>query len=116
VIEKGKLPSNHSSLSVGLDSVVLGTVNGSDIAFLQYTSGSTSEPKGVMITHDNLTHNMALISKAIGSNTETVNISWLPQYHDVRIFGLAIQLIFFEKEINYYYYLFFIDGINWCEP
>jgi acyl-CoA synthetase (AMP-forming)/AMP-acid ligase II len=58
-----------------------------DIAFLQYTSGSTSEPKGVMISHGNLAHNLTLIIKELKADTNTVNVSWLPQYHDMGLIG-----------------------------
>jgi acyl-CoA synthetase (AMP-forming)/AMP-acid ligase II len=58
-----------------------------DIAFLQYTSGSTSEPKGVMISHGNLGHNLTLIVKELKANKATVNVSWLPQYHDMGLIG-----------------------------
>jgi len=47
-------------------------VAASDLAFLQYTSGSTSEPKGVMISHANLAHNLACIIDELGASTETV--------------------------------------------
>jgi acyl-CoA synthetase (AMP-forming)/AMP-acid ligase II len=57
--------------------------NGEEVAFLQYTSGSTSEPKGVMISHFNLAHNETLIQTALQTNTDTINVSWLPQFHDV---------------------------------
>lgn len=57
------------------------------IAFLQYTSGSTSDPKGVMITHQNLVHNLSLIITELKANTQTINISWLPQYHDMGLIG-----------------------------
>lgn len=50
------------------------------VAFLQFTSGSTSEPKGVMITHNNLAHNLSLIVHELGATTDTVVVSWLPQY------------------------------------
>lgn len=56
---------------------------GDEVAFLQYTSGSTSEPKGVMISHSNLAHNESLIQAALQTDSLTVNVSWLPQYHDV---------------------------------
>jgi acyl-CoA synthetase (AMP-forming)/AMP-acid ligase II len=58
-----------------------------DIAFLQYTSGSTSDPKGVMISHKNLGHNLTLIIRELKAGTSTVNVSWLPQYHDMGLIG-----------------------------
>ena len=45
----------------------------------QYTSGSTSEPKGVMITHANLAHNLHTITTALAAVDDTVVVSWLPQ-------------------------------------
>jgi long-subunit acyl-CoA synthetase (AMP-forming) len=51
----------------------------SDTAFLQYTSGSTSEPKGVMITHGNLAHNLTIITRELKAKDDTVVVSWLPQ-------------------------------------
>lgn len=57
------------------------------IAFLQYTSGSTSEPKGVMISHQNLQHNLTMIIRELKANQSTVNVSWLPQYHDMGLIG-----------------------------
>jgi acyl-CoA synthetase (AMP-forming)/AMP-acid ligase II len=58
-----------------------------NICFLQYTSGSTSEPKGVMISHGNLSHNLTIILKDLGADQGTVNLSWLPQYHDMGLIG-----------------------------
>jgi acyl-CoA synthetase (AMP-forming)/AMP-acid ligase II len=57
--------------------------SGDDIAFLQYTSGSTSDPKGVMVTHANLLHNCAALHGGIVSTEETLQVSWLPPYHDM---------------------------------
>ncbi len=57
------------------------------IAFLQYTSGSTSEPKGVMISHGNLGHNLHLIIDELKADQKTVNVAWLPQYHDMGLIG-----------------------------
>ena len=64
------------------------------VAFLQYTSGSTSEPKGVMITHGNLAHNLTLIVRELKANTSTVNVSWLPQYHDMGLIGSYLGVIY----------------------
>jgi len=66
-----------------------------EIAFLQYTSGSTSDPKGVMVTHNNIIHNLEIISKNDGLNEKTVIVSWLPIYHDMGLISgilLAIKL------------------------
>ncbi|HEX9336404.1 MAG TPA: AMP-binding protein, partial [Pseudonocardiaceae bacterium] len=58
-----------------------------DIAFLQYTSGSTSEPKGVMVTHANIVHNQAEIHRALGTTSESNGLGWLPHYHDMGLIG-----------------------------
>ncbi len=54
----------------------------SDILFLQYTSGSTSDPKGVMVTHGNVLHNCATVFEHV-----PIGVSWLPQYHDMGLIG-----------------------------
>jgi 1-acyl-sn-glycerol-3-phosphate acyltransferase len=58
-----------------------------DIAFLQYTSGSTGEPKGVILTHANLLANIRSIVAALEVTSRDVAISWLPLYHDMGLIG-----------------------------
>ncbi|XP_059665191.1 uncharacterized protein LOC132311333 [Cornus florida] len=58
-----------------------------DLCFLQFTSGSTGDAKGVMITHGNLIHNVKLMRKRYKSTSKTVLVSWLPQYHDMGLIG-----------------------------
>eukprot|EP00903_Cladosiphon_okamuranus_P012305 g11537.t1 len=65
-----------------------------DVAFLQYTSGSTSEPKGVMITHTNLADNLKLIVTGLSAADDTVVVGWLPQYHDMGLIGSVLALLF----------------------
>jgi fatty-acyl-CoA synthase len=59
----------------------------SDLAFLQYTSGSTGEPKGVMLTHDNLLANIRASVDALEIDSSDVAVSWLPLYHDMGLIG-----------------------------
>lgn len=66
----------------------------SDLAFLQYTSGSTSEPKGVMITHGNLGHNLTIITNELKAKDDTVVVSWLPQYHDMGLIGSYLGVLY----------------------
>ncbi|XP_050371520.1 uncharacterized protein LOC126789414 [Argentina anserina] len=58
-----------------------------DVCFLQFTSGSTGDAKGVMITHGGLIHNVKLMRKRYKSTSKTVLVSWLPQYHDMGLIG-----------------------------
>src|SRR5437016_5919648 len=64
------------------------------VALLQYTSGSTSRPRGVIITHGNLLHNSGLIQRGFGADTSSVGISWLPPYHDMGLIGGVLQPVF----------------------
>ncbi|MFF4349264.1 fatty acyl-AMP ligase [Streptomyces sp. NPDC001530] len=66
-------------------------VRGTDVAFLQYSSGSTSEPKGVMVTHANLAANQEAIRSAMKTPEGVVAGSWLPLYHDMGLIGMTLQ-------------------------
>lgn len=65
-----------------------------DLAFLQYTSGSTSDPKGVIVTHANLIANCSAIMGPHGldlNHVDDVGVSWLPLYHDMGLIGFVIS-------------------------
>lgn len=64
-----------------------------DIAFLQYTSGSTGDPKGVMVTHGNLAANCMQIRQAFAFAPEDVVVSWLPLHHDMGLIGSVVAVI-----------------------
>jgi len=66
---------------------------GSDVALLQYTSGSTGDPKGVTLTHANLLANMRAIAEALEMGPSDVGVSWLPLYHDMGLIGAWLTLL-----------------------
>ncbi len=66
---------------------------GSDLALLQYTSGSTGDPKGVTLTHANLLANMRAIAEAVQMGPNDVGVSWLPLYHDMGLIGAWLTLL-----------------------
>ncbi|AEA65922.1 fatty acyl-AMP ligase [Burkholderia gladioli] len=63
-------------------------------AYLQYTSGSTGSPKGVMISHSNLMHNSALIARRFGHDGGSRGTIWLPPYHDMGLIGGILQPLY----------------------
>ncbi|MFD9858986.1 aminotransferase class I/II-fold pyridoxal phosphate-dependent enzyme [Streptomyces alboflavus] len=62
-------------------------LSGDSLAFLQYTSGSTSAPKGVMVSHGNLLDNLAAIHRRLAHDADSQMVSWLPPYHDMGLIG-----------------------------
>ncbi|WP_437622069.1 AMP-binding protein [Sorangium sp. So ce1151] len=69
-------------------------IGAGDIAFLQYTSGSTAAPKGVMVGHDNLIANEVVIRHAFSMTDDDVVVSWLPLFHDMGLIGGLLQPLF----------------------
>src|SRR5918996_345808 len=63
-------------------------------AFLQYASGSTATPKGVIVRHGNLMHNEGLIQAAFGQTESSVIVGWLPLYHDMGLIGNVLQPLY----------------------
>jgi acyl-CoA synthetase (AMP-forming)/AMP-acid ligase II len=64
------------------------------LAFLQYTSGSTAVPKGVMVSHGNLLHNLASIYRCFEFHPNSAVMSWLPMYHDMGLIGGVLQPLY----------------------
>jgi 1-acyl-sn-glycerol-3-phosphate acyltransferase len=67
----------------------------SDPALIQYTSGSTGDPKGVLLTHANVLANIRAIGEAIAIGPEDVGVSWLPLYHDMGLIGSWLAALYF---------------------
>ncbi|RUT07252.1 hypothetical protein DSM106972_025130 [Dulcicalothrix desertica PCC 7102] len=64
------------------------------LAFLQYTSGSTGNPKGVMVTHANILHNEQMIATAFEHSEKTISVGWLPLFHDMGLIGNVLQPLY----------------------
>ncbi|OJT19749.1 peptide synthetase [Archangium sp. Cb G35] len=70
-------------------------LSGGLLAFLQYTSGSTGNPKGVMVTHANILHNEALITRCFGIDPAVSSgMGWLPMFHDMGLIGKVLQPLY----------------------
>jgi fatty-acyl-CoA synthase len=87
VVDITELDAGPAAAGAGEALAELPRVRPEDLAFLQYTSGSTGEPKGVMLTHANLLANIRAITRAVEVRADDVAVSWLPLYHDMGLIG-----------------------------
>lgn len=74
-------------------------VGADDTAFLQYTSGSTGAPKGVILSHRNLLSNLRSIDEVVDLESEDVVVSWLPLYHDMGLIGAWMGSLYFSMPL-----------------
>lgn len=73
-----------------------------DLAFLQFTSGSTSAPKGVMVTHGNLLANLdGIMNVGLEIDEDDVAVSWLPLYHDMGLIGFMLAPVWYAVPTTY---------------
>lgn len=86
-IESLRGVSTVSDMRGNTDSMPAVSRHSDDLAMLQYTSGSTGDPKGVMLTHANLLANIRAMGEAIDASSKDVFVSWLPLYHDLGLIG-----------------------------
>lgn len=70
-----------------------------DIAFLQYTSGSTGNPKGVVLTHANLLANIRAMGEAVQVSSTDIVVSWLPLYHDMGLIGAWMSSLYYAAQL-----------------
>jgi fatty-acyl-CoA synthase len=87
-------------LGSGEDTSIDVAVDPADLAFLQFTSGSTASPKGVMVTHANLAWNsQCFIKQGLGRDDSDVGVSWLPLFHDMGLIGFLIGPVFTDIQV-----------------
>jgi acyl-CoA synthetase (AMP-forming)/AMP-acid ligase II len=99
VIERFSAPQRHWIITeqvaaMNAASPRLPMLRPDDIAFLQYTSGSTSDPKGVMVTHRNLIENLEMMRQALGNTRQSTYASWIPLYHDMGLIANVLQSLY----------------------
>ncbi|MFE3757618.1 fatty acyl-AMP ligase [Nocardia tengchongensis] len=80
-----------TTAATGFDPVLR---SGTDVAFLQYTSGSTAAPKGVMVTHGNLVANEEMIRRGFGHDRDCTVVGWAPFFHDQGLIGNVLQPLY----------------------
>jgi len=84
--------------ATGVDKPV---VTDDDVAFLQYTSGSTTAPRGVVVTHANLMHNLAAIrDSGFWQSSDMGSVSWLPPYHDMGLIGAILAPLYVGSPVT----------------
>lgn len=81
----------------GRSTAVLPKVHESDTSFIQYTSGSTGDPKGVVLTHANVVANIRAMGERINATSEDVFVSWLPLYHDMGLIASWLGSLYFSS-------------------
>ena len=91
-------------------------IGGNDIAFLQYTSGSTTIPKGVIVSHGNLIHNLGFIEESFGLTSKSHTVFWLPPYHDMGLIGGILQSLYTGYPVTLFPHLIFLQRpIRWLQ-
>ncbi|MGF6786178.1 acyl-CoA synthetase (AMP-forming)/AMP-acid ligase II [Paraburkholderia sp. 35.1] len=87
-----------------------------EVAFLQYTSGSTGNPKGVIVSHDNLLANLKQIERAFGHTRDSSGVIWLPHYHDMGLIGGILQPLFVGFPVTLFSPISFVQRpLRWLQ-
>lgn len=92
-LTQGQVPVIQTGDAASADEIAL--VSDRDIAYLQYTSGSTSEPRGVTVTHANLAANLEVCRELMAMSPDSVSVSWCPLTHDMGLVVGALPAVWF---------------------
>ena len=91
-------------------------VSEDDLAFLQYTSGSTAKPKGVRIAYKNLLHNLEAIHRCFRHSPQSKGVIWLPPYHDMGLIGGVLQPLYGDFPVTLMSPLMFLQNpLRWLK-
>jgi acyl-CoA synthetase (AMP-forming)/AMP-acid ligase II len=93
-LEPGSDQNSLRPPAVTAEAVTAEAVTADTVAFLQYTSGSTASPKGVILTHGNIMYNSLAIYTSFEHTSEGQGVIWLPPYHDMGLIGGIIGSLF----------------------
>lgn len=87
-----------------------------DVAFIQFSSGSTSDPKGIQITHRNICHNLRTIVENDGRSEESSVVAWLPLYHDMGLVGCFLTpFVHYHPVILLHPVCFLMKPVTWLD-
>jgi 1-acyl-sn-glycerol-3-phosphate acyltransferase len=99
-VETLRLVESVATLTARGEGAQLPPVTDTDAtAFIQYTSGSTGDPKGVVLSHANLLANIRAIGQAMEANSTDIFVSWLPLYHDMGLIGAWLGCLYFAAQL-----------------
>jgi phthiocerol/phenolphthiocerol synthesis type-I polyketide synthase C len=90
---------NKTVLNANNENWVWPDSNLSTVMFLQYTSGSTGDPKGVMVSHGNLLHNEHINVSGLGHGSDISLVNWCPQYHDLGLIGNILLVPYIGRKL-----------------
>ncbi len=94
----------------------LNPLKSDNIAFIQYSSGSTGHPKGIIVSQDNLTANIRAMIKMSKANLKSVGVSWLPHYHDMGLIGFILVFLVAGANVTYLSPLSFLENpLRWLK-
>jgi len=80
-----------------------------DLAYIQFSSGSTGNPKGIRLTHSNILHNIHDITRSNNLNSESISVNWMPLYHDMGLIGFHFTLVYAQ---SWQYFIDIVDFIK----